>query len=85
MVQFLKDERKILTKIKKRKSYGWFNADEYDERRNDVVWNTFCSSRRLVNNSNGGSDQTLTTLQKEIGLSQKRKNIARCTTASLTV
>ena len=66
VVRFLEDGIKIkimmtpikavIKTMKGKIFYGRFNADEYDERRNDVVRNTFCSTRCLFSNSNISSD-----------------------------
>ena len=44
--------------------YGRFNANEYDERGNDVVRDIICGPRCLVSYSNRGSHKNPTALQK---------------------
>lgn len=55
---------KAVTSQKGELFYGWFNADEYDGWRNDVVCDIIRNPRCFVNNSNGSFDKNLTTFQK---------------------
>lgn len=54
--------------------YGRFNANEYDEWRNDVVCDIICSSRCLVSYSNRCSNKNSTALQKREVISSALKN-----------